>query len=84
MIDALKTAGVSVLYISHRLALAGCATTIFASDALTMIHEATGGAMRDVDRIATAAMRVAARKKRKIVDRDAMAHVIEADVRARA
>ena len=69
-------------YILHRLALAGCPTTIFASDAVTMIHEATGGAMRDVDRIATAAMRIAARKKRKLVERDAVAQVIEAEARA--
>ena len=66
-------------YISHRLALVGCSTTFFASDAVTMIHETTGGAMRDVDRIATAAMRITARKKRKLVERDAVALVIEAE-----
>jgi hypothetical protein len=35
--------------------------------------------MRDVDRLATAAMRIAARKKKKLVERDVMAHVIEAE-----
>ena len=66
-------------YLSHRLALAGCPTTIFASDVITMIHEATDGAMRDVDRLATAAMRCAARKKKRLVERDVMAQVIEAE-----
>ena len=66
-------------YLSHRLALAGCPATIFASDVITMIHEATDGAMRDVDRLATAAMRSAARKKKKLVERDVMAQVIEAE-----
>jgi hypothetical protein len=34
--------------------------------------------MRDTDRIATAALREAARKKRKLVERDVVARVIEA------
>jgi general secretion pathway protein A len=66
-------------YVAHRLTLAGCPASIFASDVLTMIHEATEGSMRDVDRIATAALRVAARKKKKGVERDVMAQVIEAE-----
>ena len=51
---------------------------------LTMLHEATGGAMRDVDRLATAAMRTTARKKRKVVERDVVAQVIEAEARDRS
>jgi hypothetical protein len=43
-----------------------------------MIHEAATGGMRDVDRLATAAMREAARKKRRLVERDAVARVIAA------
>lgn len=66
-------------YVSHRLALAGSPTTLFASDAITLIHEATEGAMRDVDRLATTALRISARKKRKAVDRDVMSQVIEAE-----
>jgi type II secretory pathway predicted ATPase ExeA len=66
-------------YVGHRLALAGCPTTIFGSDAITMLHEATEGAMRDVDRLATTALRISARKKRKLVDRDVLAQVIEAE-----
>jgi general secretion pathway protein A len=66
-------------YIAHRLALAGCPTTIFASDVITILHEVTDGAMRDIDRLATAAMRMSARKKKKLVERDVMAQVIEAE-----
>ena len=66
-------------YVAHRLALAGCPATLFASDVLTMLHEATEGSMRDVDRLATAAMKISARKKKKLVERDVMARVIEAE-----
>jgi general secretion pathway protein A len=61
-----------------RLARVGCDRDIFASDAVAMIHEAATGGMRDVDRLATAAIREAARKKRRLVERDAVARVIEA------
>ncbi len=70
-------------YLAHRLQLAGSSKELFNSDAVTMLHEATGGAMRDVDRIATTAMRVTARKKKKVVDRDIVAMVVEAENRAR-
>jgi hypothetical protein len=61
-----------------RPARVGCDRELFASDAVAMIHEASGGGMRDTDRIATAALREAARKKRKLVERDAVARVIDA------
>ena len=60
-----------------RLARVGCDREIFASDAAAMIHEASAAGMRDTDRIATAALREAARKKRKLVERDVVARVIE-------
>jgi general secretion pathway protein A len=65
-------------YLVMRLARVGCDRDIFASDAIAMIHEAATGGMRDVDRLATAAIREAARKKRRLVERDAVARVIEA------
>jgi hypothetical protein len=43
----------------------------------------TVGAMRDLDRLATAALRETARKKRKLVERDVVVRVIEADTRER-
>jgi general secretion pathway protein A len=57
---------------------------LFAYDAVAMLHEATLGALRDIDRLATAALRVAARKKCKLVERDTIARVVEADARESA
>jgi type II secretory pathway predicted ATPase ExeA len=65
-------------YIRMRLKRVGFEREIFASDAIAMIHEAALGGMRDVDRIATAALREAARKKRRLVERDVVARVIDA------
>lgn len=66
-------------YVRARLTRVGCTRELFASDALVMLHEATRGAMRDIDRLATAALRQAARKKRRLVERDVVAHVLGAD-----
>jgi general secretion pathway protein A len=56
---------------------------VFGSDAVVLLHEATVGAMRDLDRLAAAALRETARKKRKLVERDVVSRVIEADTRER-
>jgi len=66
-------------YVRLRLRRAGCDREVFASDTLTMLHEATRGAMRELDRLATAALREAARKKRRLVERDVLARVLDAD-----
>ncbi len=66
-------------YLRVRLARAGCDRELFASDAVAMLHEGASGTLRDIDRIATAALREAARKKRKIVDRDILAGVLDVD-----
>lgn len=63
-------------YISHRLKLAGADKTIFAADAVALMREHATGALRDIDRIANAALRDAARRKRKAVDRDAVDRVL--------
>jgi type II secretory pathway predicted ATPase ExeA len=65
-------------YVHMRLGRVGCDREIFASDAIAMIHEASLGGMRDTDRVASAALREAARKKRKLVERDVVARIIEA------
>jgi general secretion pathway protein A len=44
-----------------------------------MIHEAATGGMRDIDRLATAALREAARRKKKLVERDVLARVVDLD-----
>ena len=70
-------------YLRMRLRRVGCDRELFASDACALLHEATAGAMRDLDRLAAAALRETARKKRKLVERDVVARVIEADTRER-
>jgi type II secretory pathway predicted ATPase ExeA len=71
-------------YLRVRLHGVGCARELFASDAVAMLHEATLGALRDIDRLATAALREAAKKKRPLVERDTIARVVEADARETA
>jgi general secretion pathway protein A len=63
-------------YISYRLKTVGCDREVFTSDAVAMIHEAAVGSLRDIDRVATAALRESARRKRKLVERDTVEHVI--------
>jgi general secretion pathway protein A len=68
-------------YVRMRLLRAGCDRELFASDAVALLHEATLGAMRDIDRLATSALKEAACKKRRLVERDVIARVLEADAR---
>ncbi len=70
-------------YLRLRMQRAGCTREVFASDATVLLHEATVGAMRDLDRLAAAALRETARKKKKLVERDVVTLVIEADTRER-
>lgn len=65
-------------YLGARLARAGCNRDVFAADAVTILHEATGGALRDLDRLATACLRAATRKKRKSVERDIVSRLVKA------
>jgi general secretion pathway protein A len=69
-------------YVRARLARAGGTREIFTSDAIAMLHEAAGGSLRDTDRIATLAMRAAARKKRKLVERDILGRVAQTETEA--
>jgi type II secretory pathway predicted ATPase ExeA len=82
-IDALRPEDTAE-YIRMRLARAGCSRELFTSDAVALLHEAALGAMRETDRLAAAALREAARRKRKLVERDAVARVIDADPREAA
>ncbi len=56
-------------YLQKRLAVAGVTREVFTSDAIAMIHEAALGSLRDIDRIAARAIKVAAQKKSKLVER---------------
>jgi len=55
-------------YIGHRLEKVGGTQDIFTADALAMIHEASGGRLRDIDRIATDAIKRAAQRNIKRID----------------
>jgi hypothetical protein len=49
---------------------------VFTADALTLLHEAAGSSLREIDRMATAALRETARRKKKLVERDVMARLV--------
>ncbi len=66
-------------YVAHRLALAGQDRDPFDSDALALLHEASGGRLRDIDRIATDALKRAARRKLKRVDRKLIASTLDTE-----
>lgn len=63
-------------YLRLRLCRAGADREVFTADALATLHEAAGSSLREIDRIATAGLREAARRKKKLVERDAMARVV--------
>lgn len=69
-------------YLRVRLHRAGCERELFGSDAVAMLHEAASGAHRDIDRLATAALKEAARRKKKLVERDILARVLDASSEA--
>jgi general secretion pathway protein A len=66
-------------YLRLRLAAVACTKELFTSDAIALLHEAASGSLRDVDRIAHNALRLAARKKRKLVERDIILAVLQAE-----
>lgn len=70
-------------YLRLPLRRVGCDRELFATDAVALLHEATAGAMRDLDRLASAAPRETARRKRRLVERDVAARVIEEGTRER-
>ena len=69
----------TVEYLQYRLGRVGARKGVFASDALTLLHEGTGGLLRDIDRIATAALQSASRRKLEAVDRDVVRDVLKRD-----
>ena len=70
----------SLFWLSSALCgLCGSWRPLFASDALTLLHEVTAGQLRDIDRLATNALRTASRSKLKHVDRELLQDIIDAD-----
>jgi general secretion pathway protein A len=66
-------------YVRTRVARAGGPKDLFAPDAVAMLHEAAAGSLRDTDRIATAALRLAVRRKRKTIERELLARVLHSE-----
>ena len=64
-------------YLRNRLSRVGCTRELFTSDAIALLHEAAGSSLRDIDRIATSALRASARKKRKLVERDTLSRILQ-------
>lgn len=60
----------SAAYVRQRLSAAGATSDLFTPDALDMMHELTGGILRSLDVLATAALRVAADQDIQLVDRE--------------
>lgn len=63
-------------YLAYRLRHAGCEREVFTSDAIALIHEESKGRLRDIDRVATEALKVGGRRKLKTIDRDLMVRVL--------
>lgn len=66
-------------YIHHRIGQAGGDPNLFASDALTVLHEGTLGHLRDLDRVATGSLKAAARRKLTRIDRAVVHDVLKED-----
>lgn len=66
-------------YVRVRVTRVGGTKELFSHDGLALLHEAAAGSLRDIDRLATAALRAAARRKRKTVERDILARVVQSD-----
>jgi len=62
-------------YVNYRLTNAGSERAVFPDDALATLHELSQGALREIDRLATASMREACRRKKKLVDREIVMRV---------
>lgn len=65
-------------YVRYCLDRAGTDRALFPDDALATLHELSQGALREIDRLATAALREAVRRKKKLVDRDVVTRVGQA------
>ncbi len=62
-----------------RVTRVGGSKELYSPDAVALLHEAAGGGMRDLDRVATLALRLTARRKRKVVERDLVARVLQTE-----
>lgn len=63
-------------YVAHRMKGGGCEREVFTSDALALLHEDAKGRLRDIDRIATDALKLAAKRKHKTIDRELVGRIL--------
>ena len=77
-VDAL-TADDSGAYLGARLERVGGRSDLFSDDAVAVLHEASQGAHRDLDRLATEGLRLAARRGKHRVDGGLAERVCAAD-----
>jgi type II secretory pathway predicted ATPase ExeA len=66
-------------YLRYRLQQAGCTKEIFPPDSVALLHEKTGGLMRDIDRIASLALALAYRKRTQIIHKDIILDAISVE-----
>jgi general secretion pathway protein A len=66
-------------YVRMRVVRVGGSKELFSPDAVALLHEAAAGGLRDLDRVATLALRLATRRKRKIIERDVVARVLQSE-----
>ncbi len=66
-------------YVGHRMKLAGCSRDVFTTDAIALLHEVCAGRLRDIDRLATDALKRAARRKARKVDHQIVELVFKGD-----
>jgi general secretion pathway protein A len=64
-------------YVTFRLETAGIHHELFSRESIVALHEVCEGSLREIDRLATAALRDAAKRKRKLVDADTITRVAE-------
>ncbi|MEZ4327742.1 MAG: hypothetical protein R3B40_21165 [Polyangiales bacterium] len=63
-------------YIEYRVRAVSRGNNPFSSDAVAILHEASSGRLRDLDRLATNALRHAASRRVRIVDRTVVGKVL--------
>jgi type II secretory pathway predicted ATPase ExeA len=64
-------------YLQFRLSQAGSTQALFPDDAIRALHESSQGALRELDRLGAAALRDAAKRKKRLVDRESVQRVAE-------
>jgi general secretion pathway protein A len=67
-------------YLDYRLKRAGAKGHPFPPDSVAFLHEKTGGLMRDIDRIASLALDLAARRRNKTIHKDILLDAINIDM----